>query len=143
MSKAKVCAALAAQLDGREYGEEISNEEEAIAKADGLVVLFGASDDLAEFRGAIHDEAGCYDGGEILIATINGELKILETHECECEFCGFKEIANTAKKIISVWDDDSGYPWRYETDIPHATFDILEYGVKYCKGIIFSVKDLA
>lgn len=50
-------------LNGREYGDEITREEEAMAKAHGLVVVFGYSDDNMEFCGAITDEVGCYDGG--------------------------------------------------------------------------------
>ena len=57
---------LAAKLNGREYLREITDEEAKQAKASGLVVVYGASDDLIEFRGAIHDEGDCYDGGEIL-----------------------------------------------------------------------------
>ncbi len=63
---------LAKRLDGRLIGNEISKEEEAKAQEDGLIVIFGASDDLAEIRGAIYDEVGCYDGG--VIAFYQGEL---------------------------------------------------------------------
>lgn len=56
-------AELAALLNGREYRKEMSRDEEQVAKAAGLVVVFGASDDLMELRGAISDEVGCYDGG--------------------------------------------------------------------------------
>jgi hypothetical protein len=72
---------LAALLNGREYGSEITREESAQAAKDGLVVLFGASDDLAEFRGAIHDEHGCWDGGAP-IYLMDGE--IFEDDDCEC-----------------------------------------------------------
>ena len=37
---------LAATLNGREYNHEITKEEEAEARENGLVVIFGASDDL-------------------------------------------------------------------------------------------------
>ena len=53
----------AKMLDGREYGGEITKEEEALAKELGFVVVFGYSDDNAELRGAIDDEIGCFDGG--------------------------------------------------------------------------------
>ena len=38
-------------------------EEERLAKENGLVVVFGYSDDNIELRGAINNEAGCFDGG--------------------------------------------------------------------------------
>ena len=37
---------------------------------------------------------------------------------------------------------DPEYAWIYRTEIPHACFDILENGEKYCKGIVFSLNDL-
>ena len=39
----------AKMLDGREYLHEITKEEEALAKELGFVVVFGYSDDNAEF----------------------------------------------------------------------------------------------
>src|SRR5438876_9739640 len=56
---------LAEKLNGREYGADISDAEEQLAKDAGLVVVFGYSDDNVEFRGAIHDEHGCYDGDSV------------------------------------------------------------------------------
>lgn len=56
---------LAARLDGREYGSEMTEDEEAEAKEAGLLVIFGYSDDSIEFRGAFHvdgGEIGCFGG---------------------------------------------------------------------------------
>ena len=49
-------------LHGREYRDEISDFEIKQAKECGLVVIFGASDDLLEFRGASSDELGAWEG---------------------------------------------------------------------------------
>jgi hypothetical protein len=57
----------AARLNGRAYQSEITRAEEAEARAAGLVVVFGASDDLIELRGAIEGEVDAYDGGEVAI----------------------------------------------------------------------------
>lgn len=43
---------MAALLNGREYGDEITRAEHQIARASGLVVVFGYSDDNMEVRGA-------------------------------------------------------------------------------------------
>ena len=53
---------LAALINGRKYRHELTDKEEKAAKDARLVVVFGASDDLMEFRGAINDECGAYDG---------------------------------------------------------------------------------
>ena len=125
---------LAEKLNGREYGSEITKEEEADAKASGLVVIFGYSDDNVELRGIIHDEAGCYDGGHILLH----KRGVLAEHNegCECPFCGYEKSAKKCAIVKAVWCE-RGYSWLYETDIPHATFEIIEDGEKYCLGIVF------
>lgn len=41
---------LAGLLNGREYGTELSHAEEVLASNDGLVVVYGRSDDNMELR---------------------------------------------------------------------------------------------
>lgn len=127
-------------LDGREIGDEIDRAESKTAKENGLVVVYGASDDLCEFRGAIEDEWGCYGGGTIPI--VNG--KVLPNHcDCECEYCGFKDLLNKAQLIRIYWDrKDAVATWEYETGIPHSTFMILEDGEPYCRGIVFDLAEV-
>lgn len=128
---------LANILNGREYGDEITKEEAALAASHGLVVVFGYSDDGMEFCGAITDEVGCYDGGFAYITS-----KGLLENECDCHDCPyFQKQKGQAKKLTAVWGTD-GYSWIYQTDIPHATFEIVEDGEPYCRGIVFSLDDI-
>lgn len=121
-------------LTGREYGNEITPAEELKAEELGFVVVFGYSDDGIEFRGAIDDEAGCYNGGEIFLDSEG----IFE--ECECD-CKHSKLAKEKAKVIkAIWGKE--YPWEYGTTIPHAEFEIFEDGEKYCRGIVFDIKDL-
>ena len=46
----------AKMLDGRQYREEMTSNEEKLAESHVLLVCFGASDDLLELRGIIYDE---------------------------------------------------------------------------------------
>jgi hypothetical protein len=125
------------KLTGRQMGFEISRAEELQAKELGFVVIFGASDDLAEIRGAIDDEVGCFDGGMILLDK-NGLFE-----DCDCE-CKHSEAAKEkTKSVEAVWDDGTGLSWSYKTDIPHATFEIVEDGEPYCRGIVFDIRELA
>lgn len=133
---------LATILDGREIGNEISKQEAKQAKADGLVVVFGASDDLMEFRGAIYDEAGAYDGGEVHI--VDGKLWTgpdCDHHGEGCRHAKAAEAEALARgwSIKALWCEEKPYSWTYKTDIPHATFDVLEDGEKYCRGIVFQL----
>lgn len=122
---------LANRITGRQYGSELEKDEEEWAKKNGLVVVFGASDDLAELRGAIDDEFDCFGGGEIVLDT-NGVNIDGKTGE----YFG--------RNIIKVlWsDDEDAYYWKYKTEIPHRTFEIFEGDIPYCLGIVFAMKDL-
>lgn len=69
-------------LDGRQYREEITRREEQTAKENGFVVIYGASDDLCEIAGAVHDEIDCFDGGEFYLTRRNhNEWTIRHLHQ--------------------------------------------------------------
>ena len=129
---------LATILNGREYIEEVTSEESRKAKDSGLVVVFGASDDLCEFRGAIDDEIGAWNGTIVKI-TKDGIL----ANRCDDEDCPyFRKIESlTTVQVNAIWDRD-GYSWVIESNIPYATFDIMENGEKFCRGIVFDMADV-
>lgn len=140
---------LAAILNGREYGSEITKAEEAQAKAAGLVVVFGYSDDNVELRGAIEDEIGAYDGTTFRVCSY-GLLPNWPADsdegwsENEAEEYFRRKLAGFTT-IEAVWcpDGDEGMSWAYHTEIPHATFDVMEDGEVYCRGIVFALADVA
>ena len=129
---------LAAILDGRQYGEEITALERRNAKDNGLVVIHGASDDLMEVCGAWNDEKGCWGGGTFFIE----KRGFVNPHCDDCKGCELFKAANKdAKTIRAVWCG-GGAAWSYETEIPHETFRIYDAGELYCVGIVFSVNDV-
>ena len=129
---------LAEKLNGREYSCEITKEECAEAKAAGLVVIFGYSDDNVEFRGAVFDEVGIYGSGTLNVSR-NGALPAHK--DCDCEFCGYHEKAAKCA-TIEVEFDTADSAWEFTTSIPHAVFSIVEAGEPYSKGIVLSIEDL-
>lgn len=129
---------LAEKLNGRAYRHfELSRDEAAAAKAAGLVVVTGYSDDGASFYGAIHDEVGASNGARILL-TGAGLLK----SDCDCEDCPyFKKLKDTAMPIKAVWGQN-GYDWSYETAIPHVTFDVVDGNRKFSRALVFALADV-
>lgn len=124
-------------LNNRSIGNETTEEIEIIAKNNGLVIVFGASDDLIEFRGAINDDAGCYDGGQIPFN--QSGLPVNKCYDDNCPYYA-KEL-NSARLIHAIWCVGE-YTWSYDTDIPHETFRIMDGEDKYCQGIVFALKDV-
>lgn len=134
-------AALATHLDGKEYPFDVPPDLEAQAKDAGLVVVFGASDDLMELRGAISEEVGAGEGATILL-TQDG-LFVEDACESHCRY--FQQAKADAERhgatITALWEQD-GVSWSYETSIPHATFTILQDGEVYCRGMVFALADV-
>ena len=117
-----------------QYGHpQFTDREISIAKDNGFVIVYGASDDLMEFEGAIRDEGDCFEGGNAYFNRNGVSQDGTERANC----------------IKALWCDDSArdkngvmFAWAYETDIPHETFTIYEDGEPYCRGIVFSIDDV-
>lgn len=123
---------LAKDLDGMDYPNEPNNTLLDAASKSNLLIVFGASDDLIEFRGAVDDEAG--GPGKVYIK--NGGLVL--PPDCDCEYAQqwFKDQKEGAIVIEALWCDEKDISWTYKTDLPHATFRVVEDGDVYCRGIV-------
>ena len=127
---------VAEKLNGREYGSEVTDEEAEQLKSVGLVVAFGYSDDNIEFRGAYEEEIGYWDMVEIDF--VDGDVLL--------PACGYyddcplwkKEVAK-AKRITAQFTDNG---LKFQTDIPHEKFTIMEDGEVYGEGIVFAYEDI-
>jgi len=130
---------LAKMLNGCEYGEEVDRETERLAEDSGLVIVFGASDDLCELRGAICDECGAPG----FVPVMKGGVV---ENECDSDYCPyFEERVDGASKIEAKWYDghDNDEPaWSFETKIPYSMFNVFYRGELWCVGIVFSIEDL-
>lgn len=131
----------AEKLSGREYEcPQFTKEELEEAKENGFLIICGASDDLMELEGAIEDEACVFDGGIVHIqAPYEADGQIIGG--------GVVEGNNGQNNVFTVeakWDegrDEDGniIAWTYETSVPHETFDIMDDGEIYCRGIVIKL----
>lgn len=139
---------LAAQLNGCEYRNELSRELEGAADIHGLVVVFGSSDDLMEFRGAVNEEIGAWDGGKATIyLAADGNLKILSDQDFEELKEQLDDTGISLPKTVeieAVWTPEEleDTSWLIKTELPHATFDVMEDDELYCRGIVIDMKDI-
>jgi hypothetical protein len=126
----------AAALDGSEYGNEGSRELFARMKVAGLVAAFGASDDLIELRGAIHDEFGAFDGGKAHI-----DDRGLPKNACPY----FEKRLEWAPYVEALWcpegvEGEPSWLMKMSDDRPTMSFSIMEEGDLYCIGIVFPLR---
>ena len=135
---------LAKKLNGSEWPLQITTD-----LLDGfesnLIIVHGEGNDVCKISGAITDDYYCFGGGEFLfdkIGIINSWPNEMYDDEEEAE--AYFERKESAHKIKAVWHGvrNSEYCWTYETDIPHANFDIMENLYKFCRDIVFSLDDL-
>jgi hypothetical protein len=135
---------LAAKLNGREYLSEITEEEEAEAKKNGLCVVFGYFDDNLELRGVWNEEFGAYGGmmlkvdigGMILKVDIDGPI----TNKCDSDYCPYYvKLIEEAENFISAKWDEENYSWFIETNLPFAPFDVMEGDKKFCRAIVLEI----
>lgn len=127
----------AKQMDGCQYRAEGSRDLFALMKASGLVAVFGASDDLMEFHGAIEDEVGAY--GEA-VALVDREGLLPDREQIDDDATLERYFARKPKATSIKTDGE--LPWRYETDVPHEEFKVYEDGELYGTGIVFALSDL-
>ncbi len=133
----------AAMLNGREYGEELVEGDARVAEAAGLIVIYGASDDLIELDGVVSDEVGAYDGTTFKL-TATGPLEDWDDGDKKdkAEAIAWFERDKLPSATIDAKWDHNGYSWFISADIPFAPFDIMEDGEKFCRGIVIAVSDL-
>ena len=130
---------VALSLQGVEYNS-ISPEIIKEAAVNGIVIVYGASDDLMEFRGAINDEAGVYDGGVEYL-----DKKGIIQNECDDEDCPYyQRLLQKATAVEAIWHPEGNPCWTYKTpySLPHEPFEMMEDGEVYCIGIVFELNDL-
>ena len=111
----------------RDFPKELAQE----AKQKGIVVVYGQSDDLMEFEGALYDEFDCWEGKTYYF---DEEGCIIDLREYDNR----EYIAMTSNKIEAIWcDENSEWTWTYKTNIPHETFEMYDDDEKYCLGFVF------
>ena len=98
-------------------------------------------------RGAIDDEIGAYEG-TIVRVDAKGLLPAYDdidkdSHNAKDKLRDYFQRENGGKTIEALWSpSDPDCSWAYKTDIPHETFDIMEDGELYCRGIVFRLADV-
>ena len=112
----------------------------AMAKEAGIVMAFGASDDLCEFIGAWDDEVGVYDAAKIPISC-DGVLKSDCDSDDACPY--FKRIAASATKLsISFKNNTPNWLLGLSDNILHVKAILTEYGKPFTEVLIFFAEDI-
>src|SRR5438093_1057650 len=133
---------LAAQLNGREMGDEIKDAEEKAAKNARLLIIFGTSDNLCELRGAVNDEADSEAiyvsrDGRLLPEIDDDDARVLKSYDV---LSVVEARRGDAIKIKTLWcAEKDGPSWTYKTKEPHATFNVMEDGEVYYRGIVIQL----
>jgi hypothetical protein len=131
---------MAARLNGRQYLEEMTPAEAREAKQQGLLVVFGASDDLAEFRGAFFSEEGAWEGRKFSLGA-NGIVTEQPDHDDLIDL-GWTPPRIVATVSVEWCPEGFEGSWRITPDCPFAPFDIMEDGQLFCRGAVIDWETL-
>jgi hypothetical protein len=134
----------AALITGRQYRREINKPESELAKASRLLVIFGASDDLVEFEGLFTDEAGLPNAGQSIMFDEDGIIpdfsEFQDGDRTEGEYKKYFKRKESAKTIQPFWcKAGQDFTFYFETELPHATFEIFDGEEAYCRGIVIQL----
>lgn len=144
---------LAAKLNGREYREEITEEEENLAKENNLLVVFGYSDDNIIVKGVNDDEFGSYNGGNFNVDNEGECLRIFSDIENDARLNNLNRAEHKVikrmyeeymqehtREIHAKWGEN-GYSWFIDSPTLDEIgyFDIMEDDEKYCRGIVLQL----
>lgn len=133
---------LAYLLNGREYGNEISLDEEKQAEDSGLIAIFGYSDDGVIFAGKARDQFGGWDGKSFKLNIQGSDIEVTEIDVRNVNVVN-SLVGKDSDMVHAIWSPkEIKSSWLITSDIPHATFDIVEDGELFCRGIVIDTKDL-
>ena len=129
--KHQILKNFAKEFNGREYHYAMfSKEEMKQLKENGIVILYGESDDLCELDGAIYDEGDCW---------LNSESSFVELPLSKN---GFHEVDNKITHKIKIFRKDGCWDYKISGLTMFSNFVITEDGKPYCVGKLFYKDDL-
>lgn len=133
---------IAQALSGCDYGspDYMPKQITEAARAAGIVIVTGASDDLIDLYGAIRDEIGASEFRVHPFGLLPNLETLLDSRNANKirEYFAAEPLAMAVKPIF----DQDQKTWKYETAIPHETFDVMEDGEVYATGIVFNLSDV-
>lgn len=134
---------LARLLHGSE--RPVARELSAKAARAGLVVLSGP---FAHFNGAIEGTAQLMDdNGNSTSGTVYFDAKgVLPEYDdidtdSEADARDYFDRKRLAASVDVTHHTNGRYRWTFSTAIPHSTFDMVDDGELYARGIVFSLAD--
>jgi hypothetical protein len=121
----------------------ITPKEIKLLQENNLVVVYGYSDSVFVIGNVKRFRAEDIEGiDDIVTIYIDKTGYFCDEYDERVEI--FKDIFKNCTEIKAFMYNDPTYVWKFDTTIPHETFDIYDQydNVKYCKAIIFSLEDL-
>jgi hypothetical protein len=103
---------LAKMLDGSEYPLRLSEENQSLYKAHGLVVVYPHSDDIMMLGGALVDQFDCVDGGTAyvcrdgLVAGVDDYGNFVEPPTSVLDALVLAAQLKGSIKIKAIWGED-------------------------------------
>lgn len=149
-------------IDKKTFNKKV-DEIAASVREDNIVIIYGYSDDIVEFDGAIIEELDCYGAADFFIDYIDRHCYYLfpqdfVDHATEYINSDYEDtlplidelLQEHIKKIIKLKAAYCGKfnkdGWGFELELPESTkidydtFNVLEDGEVFIKGLIIDLE---
>lgn len=131
---------LADLLNGQDFRYALTPDIVKQARANGLIIICGDSDDLTLVRGARTAEFVTWPERCFLL-DYEGAFPSPEDETPEHQALNMHRV-QAAKKVASMWANSTP-SWKIYTDCPHARFMLMdEDGAPFSDSVVISEKDL-
>lgn len=120
-------------LGTRPMGDEVPYHMVIEAQRQNYLIVFGVSDDLIEVCGARSDEFDAFRPTAIYVTS----------HRVYAADENRPAAAQPIHVEYSKPTTENPALWKLSTDIPHATFDVMEDGELFCRGLVIDLNNLA
>lgn len=122
-------------LNDVERGREYLGEVKDFAEENGMVIIFGYSDDVMVVRGAINETFGAFKGTTVYFAPDGRVLTADENEEDRSE----TKTLPFVKAVKGTMVDGEDVMWNFETSLPCKRFHVMDDGELFCVGIVISL----
>ena len=95
-----------------------------------------------EFEGAVRDELGAPCNAKFCRSGPLQSWVEIDHEDIDEARKYFEREREATWSIEALWCAEPNISWTFQTDIPHETFNIMEDGEVFCRGIVFSLNDL-
>jgi len=132
-------------IDGQNRRKFPLKEVQQQAKDNELLFIFGRGDDIVEICGVICEEVDGYEGVKFYL-TMDKKKEVVYPISADRGESPWGNVYidqwRPRVEIEAIWQDEEYPSWIIKTELPHATFMLVDEDSDFCQGIVLEKKQI-